>query len=82
MYMYKFLQVGTNDVQVQQFSSPSQVQVRMALHQVKSSPSPLPKKMNQVKSKSDVKKNVSSQVQVKSTYIKVKFPICLITPNM
>ncbi len=34
------------------------------------------------KSKSDVKKNCSSQVQVKSTYIWVKFPLGLITPNM
>ncbi len=36
--------VMSNDVQVQQISSPSQVQVRMALHQVKSSPSPLSEK--------------------------------------
>ena len=36
-----FLAHICNDVQVQPISSPSQVQVRMALHQVKSSPSPL-----------------------------------------
>ncbi len=46
---------ATNDVQVQQFSSPSQVQVRMALHQVKSS---------QVQVRSLKKLAKSSQVQV------------------
>ncbi len=46
-----------------------------------SSPSLFPKIPNQVKSKSDVKKKISSQVQVKSTNIKVRFPLGLITPN-